>query len=484
MAKKILAIFLTVVTVLGLWAGCGKTGGAGNGETVTLVVRTRNTGTNADFDNVMNYVNDLLEKKIGVRIDLQLYSNTEELNQSIDLDMAAQEAIDLIWMNQASYQNYVNEAGLLPLNELLDEYAPNLKGSIREAYWNALDVDGEIYAVPNQQIAISQRAMIIQKSYADEFGAVPASVSKVEDIEPFLNWLVEKHPEVYPVQGSTLTIRWQDPGMRYEEIPGVAALNIEYNDPTKVVLEAREWYYKPTGYKYEEMTKGWIRSDSGSGVDESADIAANKYVIRFDTNRPGIEAEYQTKYGVEWIRVPVGEAYTTSTSLTSTLFGIPYTSKNPEKAVELLNVLHTDKEIFNALMYGIEGVHYEKVSENKVKVKEKSGWDGYTSAWAFGNSFLAYAYGDQPENLAEMTIALNESAKLSPIDGFQFERAGFESVIANVGAVKEEYWESMCYENSAKLYDAYIKKMKDAGIDELMAEAQKQLDEYWAEKNK
>ena len=432
----------------------------------------------------MNYVNDMLEEKINVRIELQLYSNTTEMNQQNDLDMAAGDPIDLIWMNQSTYYAYVNEGGLKPLNDLLDEYAPGLKSSIRDAYWTALDMNGEVYAVPNQQIAISQRALLIQKSLFDEYGKFPEHVDEMEDMTPFLDWLVENHPEVYPLYTSTEDLYYSLPENVFENVAGASMLRIDYSDPTKVVYDVFEEHYKPTGVRYENLQKGWIHPGTATGADKSADLAAAKFAIIFDTNRPGIEVEYEAKYGVEWVRIPVGDPYTTTKSLTSTLFGIPYTSEHPEKAVELLNLLHTDKEVFNALMYGIEGVHYDKVSENKVAVRADSGWGGYTSAWAFGNSFLAYAYGSQPEDLAEMTIAINESAELSPIDGFTFDPVGWESVITTLSAIKTEYHSGMAYENSAELYDAYMQKIKDANVDGLIAAAQAQLDEYWANKNK
>lgn len=482
--KRLLAFLLVAVMALSLFTACGRKGAGDDGDVVTLVVRTRNSGANKDFDRVMAYVNELLEEKINVHIDLQLYSNTKEMNTQNDLDMAAGDPIDLIWMNMGTYTSYVNEEGLLPLNDLLEEYAPDLKGSIREAYWNALEVDGEIYAVPNQQIAVSQKAILVQKSLADEFGKFPEHVNSVEDVVPFIEWMIENHPELYPVYNSTMNIFYSQPENVFENVSGAAMLRVNYDDPTKVMYDVWEFAYKPVGYMYQEIQDRWIRPDMGTGVDESADLAAAKYAILFDTNRPGIEAEYASKYGVEWLRVPVGNAYTTSTSLTSTLFGIPWTSEHPEKAVELLNLLHTDKEVFNALMYGIEGVHYNKVSENKVAVVENSGWDGYTSAWAFGNSFLAYAYGNQPENLAELTIAINESATLSPIDGFKFDPAGWESVIANVSAIKSEYHTSWFYGDAASRYDAYMQKLEDADLDGLIEAVQEQLDAYWAEKNK
>ena len=44
-------------------------------------------------------------------------------------------------------------------------------------------------------------------------------------------------------------------------------------------------------------------------------------------------------------------------------WGISSTSKNPEKAMEFLNLMYSNPEISNLLMNGIEGQEYQKVSD-------------------------------------------------------------------------------------------------------------------------
>ena len=57
------------------------------------------------------------------------------------------------------------------------------------------------------------------------------------------------------------------------------------------------------------------------------------------------------------------------------------------------------------------------------------------------------------------------------------------NVIANINAIRTEYNTSYYYEDSATRYDAYMKKLKDANVDGLIAAVQEQLDAYWANKN-
>ncbi len=53
-------------------------------------------------------------------------------------------------------------------------------------------------------------------------------------------------------------------------------------------------------------------------------------------------------------------------------FVVSNTSKNKEKAVEFLNLLNTDPELLNGLVYGVEGKAWEKVGDDKLKLL-----DGY-----------------------------------------------------------------------------------------------------------
>ena len=89
-----------------------------------------------------------------------------------------------------------------------------------------------------------------------------------------------------------------------------------------------------------------------------------------------------------------------------------------------------------------------------------------------------------PEGIAEETKKLNNEAKLSPIDGFKFDPAGWEDVIANITAVRTEYNDAHVYEDSATRYDAYQEKLENAGLSDLIEAVQEQLDAFLAEKNK
>ncbi len=71
--------------------------------------------------------------------------------------------------------------------------------------------------------------------------------------------------------------------------------------------------------------------------------------------------------GREVVTSSIVSPYVTNASTTGAMTAISSTSKHPEKAMELINLVNTDSTLRNLLMFGIEGTHYEKVSDNQIK---------------------------------------------------------------------------------------------------------------------
>lgn len=495
-SKKIASMFLATTMMVGMLAGCGTEvnndpveSGVVSTETtpvatpevkedpVTVIMRTRCANDTSDMERVMEYVNELLLEKANIQLELQLATNVTELNQMTELSFAAEESFDLLWMNSATYTTYASEGSIIPLDDLLAEYAPELLETIDQKYFELSSYNGQKYAVPCQQIMVTYYGYMIQKQYFDEYGKLPTHVDSYDEIYPFLDWVAEKHPEVYPMYSSNMnTVRAQQ---YYESLGSTPGFYISKEDPYTVLPDLEEMY-KPQGYTYEQIQKGWVRPEESSGLDQSADLAANKYVVRVDTSRPGIAEEYKVRTGVEWVNVSVGEPYMTGSSVQATMLGVPFTSKNPEAAVKLLNLLFSDAEVFNALMYGIEGVHYVKDPncDTHIKTVKNSGWNVYLGGWAFGNQFLMYTYDDQSTTVWEETKALNDAAVTSPLRGFKFDPTGFETEIAQVKAVNTEYKDIGSFEGAAEQYDARIKKAEEAGLSKLIEEVERQIAEY------
>jgi len=171
------------------------------------------------------------------------------------------------------------------------------------------------------------------------------------------------------------------------------------------------------------------------------------------------------------------------------MWGIPQSSKVPEAAMKFLNLMYADKDIVNLLSWGIEGKHYEKVSDNVIKYPDGvyAGNNGYNlnMSFAMGNSFLSYVFEGNDPNLWNQTAEFNKNAIKSKALGFNFDSSPVKTEVTAVSNVVSKYALGLEYGilDPDKSLPEFIKGLKAAGIDKIIAEKQKQLDK-WAKTQK
>ena len=152
-----------------------------------------------------------------------------------------------------------------------------------------------------------------------------------------------------------------------------------------------------------------------------------------------------------------------------------------------LNILmNNDKELCNMFIYGIENKHYKKIGENRVELIENSGYTMANTSWQFANQFNAYLTDPQQDNVWEETKTLNEQATYSPLVGFNFDFSKFEIELSNCYNVYTEYMTSFIQgifgDNLDSQYQAFLNKLDKAGANKIIADMQKQVDAWLANK--
>ena len=171
---------------------------------------------------------------------------------------------------------------------------------------------------------------------------------------------------------------------------------------------------------------------------------------------------------------------------------ISRTSENPIRALKLLELLYSDKDLFNLLVFGIEGKHYNVVGETasglkRVELIDNSGYS-MPIAWAFGDQFNQWLTPGQPDDVWEQTEAVNQSAIVSKSFGFNFDSSNLKSEYANCSNIVDEYWYNVLIgfgksqEKIDEMYNKFLKNLKSAGADTIIKEMQRQLDEWKASK--
>ncbi|NJR12356.1 DUF3502 domain-containing protein [bacterium] len=171
--------------------------------------------------------------------------------------------------------------------------------------------------------------------------------------------------------------------------------------------------------------------------------------------------------------------------------GVSSVSDHPELAVKFLELLNTDPVFYNLLCKGIEGVHWEWADQDRLLIKPAGdnasfGDTGYNpnTDWMYGNVFNSYYTDESQVGAWPATAKLNRNAQPSPVLGFTFDRKAVETEVASISAVNQEYASPL----GGGIVDIETgltnlnKALKDAGIERVRDEMQKQIDAWLAAK--
>lgn len=506
MKKRLLVVLTLILLTASALAGCsGGNEGSGNGKDTSNGAKSEtpksgNSGglepveltwyypmlqQQPDQQKVQDEVNKIVKEKINATVKLKPLVIGDYV-QKMNTVLAAGEKFDILWTGyMLKPEELVRKGAIQPMDELLDKYAPELKKDVPQVMWDGLSVDGKIYGIPNQQINGSRYGFIVQKRFADKYKLDPKTVKKLEDIEPFLAQIKQNEPDIIPIGifGTTF-LNPQAHDDQYWVVPGLDDhFYIKTNDPT----------YKLYRYPDEELNnfrlaskwykEGYIHKDAAT--EKATDYESKGQIaVTFDvTLKPGVEAEVKAKNGNnDVITIPLSDWFTNGYSATTNQ-SISRTSPNPERAMLLLNLVNTDKQLYNLLCNGLAGVHYEKLSGDYIKPMADTRYRPNVD-WVFGSVFNSYLKEGQPENVWEETKKINTSAEINPVGAFKFNSEPVSTEIANLNAVWGEYKRGLVSGtlDFEETWPVLYGKLKEAGEDKYVAEVTKQFEQFLKDK--
>ena len=159
---------------------------------------------------------------------------------------------------------------------------------------------------------------------------------------------------------------------------------------------------------------------------------------------------------------------------------IPYSAKNPEGALKFLAWLWGSQENYLFCLYGEEGKDW-KLDENGrlVTLSETARGDGYFYEWMFRNAnYQVFGEGVSDEYI-ETYRHWDDEAIASAMLGFAFDNTGFEAIeTACIEAYKKIDPILYGYVDFETEYPKAIAELEAAGINEYVAEVNRQLQEF------
>lgn len=475
--KKLMCLVLSILVVFAV-TGCNKgTEVTSDGDTPTLLWYL-NCETQSDADAVMEEINQLIEPKIGAKLQL-VFIDPGAYNEKMNMIMASGTEYDMCFTGYVNnYRTAVKQGGLMPIKDLIETNAPALKGLIPEYAWKAITVDGEVYAVPNVQLYAMPQALFIDKEMVDKYQFDYESMQTIDDLEPFLQTIKENEPDKYPYQPDFGVGPWTA-GIFENVLTGMGELCVRIGDDSCQVFKNYEQpeYVNAIKKLNDWYQKGYIRKDISS-ADTSDAMSIDRTVSFVASYKPGVEKDLENVRHKDFVVKQLSQNYITTNLCESTLIGVSATSQAPDKVVKLIELLHSDKELYNLVCHGIAGKHYQKLDGDFYAPIKESGYEP-NQDWALGNQFNSYILEGKEANVWEESKKLNDTAAQSKLLGFDFNTEKVVNEIAQCTAVSGEYkaLEKGCLDPEETIR-VMSQKLEDAGIDRIIEELQRQIDAY------
>ncbi|MBW4082518.1 ABC transporter substrate-binding protein [Paenibacillus sp. S150] len=488
-----LSMLMTLLTACsGKEAATGQTPSGSASEDELYEITMAYPGSDpGDVALVQEEINKLIRDRIGATVKL-LPISFGAWQQQLNLMLSANEKLDIMTVLGSEYGTRAAKGQLVALDDLLAKSGQDILKAVDPSYMNAVKIDGKTYAVPSIRDFAAGPGMLMRKDLVDKYKIDTGSIKSYEDLTPIFQTIKENEPGVTPLVplgggSTTLTITDLMDTSDFDTLDDSVGVLPDLDNGFKVVnLFENPKYQERLNLVRQWYLDGYISKDAATTSDSAETLmGAGKAFAYFCRIKPGIEAQEAVLTGHELVAVSFAEPVTQTSNITILMQGIAQNSKNPQKAMEFLNLLYSDSDLLNLLDYGIENKHYVKTSDTMIGYPEgvTAATSRYTnSAILFGNQYISYVFeGNEPDIWSKLA-EFNGSAKQSKALGFTFNVEPVKTESAAVQNVINQFKGGLETGtlDPAEILPKFLDKLKAAGIDTIIAEKQKQLD-AWAQ---
>ncbi|WP_337102723.1 ABC transporter substrate-binding protein [Paenibacillus sp. YIM B09110] len=442
----------------------------------------------ADEKKVEEALNKLLTEKINATIDLRPI-DWGAWDDKVNLMIASQEEVDIYFTAQWNgHAKNVGKGAFLELNDLLDQYGKGITESLDPAFLSGAKINGKNFGVPTNKELAAAGGIVYRKDVTDELGIDMTNVKTPQDLDAVYAIVKEKRPDLTPLY-TTAGVFNSHFFANYDflgdsTIPG--AILKDADATTVTAMEQLDRYKEYLNLTRDFFKKGYINADAATTQVSSGDAwKAGTVFSTVEPMKPGKDAEIASASNLtgKLAQITMTEKTIATSETAGSMLGISNTSKDPARAMMLINLLHTDKEINNILNFGIEGEHFTRNGEIMTATEKTPNYNP-GAAWMFGSQFLNYVWDtEDPDKWAKFK-EFNEGGKVSPALGFVFDSEPVKSEVGALANVIKQYQRAL--ETGSvdvdKILPEYEAKLKEAGVDKVIAEKQKQFDAFLATK--
>lgn len=406
-----------------------------------------------------------------------------------NLMFASNEQFDLLFTSPWMYLgDEVAKKQIIELDSLIDKYGQGIKAILDPAVVEGGKIGGKTYAVATNKEFAADKGIIMRKDLVEKHNIGISRIKDLKDLTPVFETIKKTEPGITPLQ-----VKGNESPMSV--VLGYGKFDMLGDGPGVLDRAARDFkvinlletpiYMEYAKLQHEWYKAGYINRDGASSTEMTyTAVREGKAFSYGQSGKPGIDAQEARNAGRELVYVPLTKPYMTTGDTTSAMFAIPTTAVDPARAMMYLNMLFTDKYLLNLLNWGVEGIHYKKVSGNIIDYPDgvTAANTGYTlnMSWMFGNQMNNYLWTTEDPQLWDKLGKFNREAERSIALGFIFVPDKVKNEVAAINNVNTLFQGAV---NSGAIdpeivVPQYIQRLKEAGLDEIIAEKQAQLDAW------
>ncbi len=447
-------------------------------------------------------VNAYIEPLIGANVSYHIVGWGDWNDKAINA-LQSGEKMDLIFT--ADWEGYgVEVAGglLTPLDDLLEEYGQGIKETLPQTFLDGVKVNGVLYGIPTNKELCVPEGFIINKTAAEAIGwdvtADDPSITCTADLEPWLEKYKEMFPDKYPYLMDGQNGRWADEpwcpdwaGMTNNSVAmKMAQVDGAFDETVYSIFETPE-QEEHIRLMYDWGQKGYIDPDAAltsfdyNGTFGRGDFLAFSQPLKGNGIKAAEMYAANATAEFECVEITMQPKYVVTTHAGGSMFGIPVTSQAPEKAMQYLNLMHSDATLVNLMLFGAEGENYTKVNDQQVELTDQNWYGVHGGAWTVGNTKLQYVLTSEDPAKNELLQSYADDAIATASLGFRFVKDNVADQIAAVDAVVTEMANPMmCGSVDPDDPDLGIEALKaalaDAGMPDIIAEVEAQYADWKA----
>ena len=381
--KRILASLLVAAISMGAMSSCGSKKGDQKISETELTIFMHYSG-NCVYSDEWPIFQEAA-KRTGITLKGTASETVSDSNQAFNTMLVTKPLPDIIHSTYSNLNKIGKEGALIPLEDLIEEYAPNIKEAFEkypQLKKRATADDGHIYYIPGSISGMDSGSLpslgwFIRQDWLDKLGLEqPKTIDELEAVwtafrnqDPNGNGIKDEVPffsRVGRLSALFNLFNTSESGFTLDAKTGkivYAPITPEYKEAVKRISK---WYKEglidEEVYTRNSDTREQLLGGNVGGSTHDWFSSTASYSARYADAIPGISFIPMAPPANIDGKIVEGDS---RTPIHGKGWGISVNNKYPEETIKYFDFWYTE-EGTDLISYGVEGIHYNVVDGKKV----------------------------------------------------------------------------------------------------------------------